>query len=136
MKFLAGLIAAAMTATLLAFAGVAPATAGHGGYAAHIDTRTDAYSRRNPISKGQRAPFAVRVRAEDGNQPNSTLRIIVKRRSNKRVVWSGTRRYWGGLETYRTGRLPRGRFKVIVIANTNWDRYSNSRTAFGQRVTR
>lgn len=135
MKFLAGLAASALTVTTLAVAGAAPAAADHDGYAAHVDTATSAWSLRNPIEAGQRAPFAVRVRAEDGEQPNSQLTVRVIRRSNGNVVWEGERSYSGGREEYKTGELPQGRFKVLVIADTNWGKYNNSRTTFGQRVT-
>lgn len=135
MKFLAGLVASVMTATMLAFGGLAPAAADHG-YSSHIGTNTNAWSLRNPIRRGQRAPFAVRIRAENGASPNAVLSIRVERRYSGRLVWRGTRTYWGGREEYRTGRLPRGQFRVIVRADVNRGRYADSRAVFGQRVTR
>jgi hypothetical protein len=134
MKYLAGLVAAALTATTFAVA--APATADHGGYGAHVDTETSAWSMRNPVKAGQRAPFAVRVTAQDGNQPNSQLTIRVERRVSGKVVWRGTRAYTGGRGEYKTGPLPRGRFDVFVFTDTNWGKYHNSKALFGQRATR
>lgn len=135
MKLLAGLIAAAMTAAMLAFGGLAPAAADHG-YSSHVDTRASAWSLRNPIRRGQRAHFAVRIRAENGAMPNAVLDIRVERRFSRRVVWRGTRNYWGGREDYWTARLPRGQFRVIVRADVNRGRYEDGRAVFGQRVVR
>jgi hypothetical protein len=135
MKLLAGLITSVLTATMLALGVSAPAQADHG-YASHIDTRANAYSRQNPISAGNRAPFAVVIRAENGESPNASLTVIVKRRRGGDVVERFKRAYHGGREFYSTPRLRKGSYKVIVKADIDAGRYEDARARFGQRVTR
>ena len=136
MKFLASLITTVVAATMLSLGVSAPAQAACDGYGACIDTRVSAWSMRNPIRANQRAPFAVRFRAENGKAPSGTVTIRVVRRSNGNVVWRGTRWYNERREEYRTGRLPRGRFTVKVHMHTRSDRFEDARARFGQRVTR
>lgn len=138
MKFLASLITTVVAATMLSLGVSAPAQAAcdPDAYNDCIGTRLSAWSQRNPIRARQRAPFAVRVRAENGKVPRGTLTIRVVRRSNGDVVWRGTRWYNERREEYRTGRLPRGRFTVKVHMHTRSDRYEDARGRFGQRVTR
>ena len=136
MKFLASLITTVVAATMLSLGVSAPAHAKCDGYGACIDTRLSAWSMRTPIRARQRAPFAVRFRAENGKAPRGTVTIRVVRRSNGNVVWSGTRWYNERREEYRTGRLPRGRFTVKLHMHTRSDRFEDARARFGQRVTR
>lgn len=137
MKFLASLITTVVAATMLSLGVSTPAQAACSPDTYRcIDTRLSAWSQRNPIRARQRAPFAVRFRAENGKAPRGTVTIRVVRRSNGNVVWRGTRWYNERREEYRTGRLPRGRFTVKVHMHTRSDRFEDARARFGQRVTR
>lgn len=134
MKLIAGITAALLTVTLLAF-GFSPAQANHG-YAADIRTFCDAFPRTNPVEVGTRPRTRVRVNADNGRQPNSQIVIRIKRRGVPGTVARVTRRYWGGLDTFRLPRLPRGDYKVIVRAHPNNDRYMNCAARHGLRVRR
>ena len=136
MKLLVGFVTSVLVAATLSLGFAAPAQAKCDNYGPCLDTRLSAWSTKNPIKPRRRAPFAARLKAENGASPNAHLYIRVKRRSNGNVVWRGSRFYDGGRETYRTGRLPRGRFRVHVRAVPNRDRFENARAIFGQRVRR
>lgn len=133
MKHLAALVSAALLTTMLSLGFAPAAQATCTGYTC-IDTQTFASAKKNPIRAKQRLPFTVRVRAENGRFPNAKLTVIVKRRGNGKVVWRGTRKYNQRLETYRTGKLPKGKFKLIVRSKVHNDRYSDSRDVVRFRV--
>jgi hypothetical protein len=136
MKTIASLVITFMTATLLSLGVSAPAQAACDGYGPCIDTRLSAWPTRNPIKARQRIPFTVRLKAETGASPNAQLRIRVIRRGNGKVVWSGRRFYDGGFKSYSTGRVGRGRYRVVVRAHTVRNRFQDARAVFGVRAQR
>jgi hypothetical protein len=72
--------------------------------------------------------MVVRFRAETGRAPKATIRIRVVRKSDGEVVWSGKREYNDRTEVYRTGALPKGRFRIVLRAHTRSDRFQDDTT--------
>lgn len=136
MKHLAALVSAALVATMLSLGFATAAHAECDNYGPCIDTRLSTWAKKNPIRAKQSVPFAVRLKADDGRYPKAKLTITVKRKSNGKVVYTGTRKYNDPVENYRTGKLPKGKFWVIVDAHTRNDRYEDDRDRFGVRVKR
>jgi hypothetical protein len=128
MKSLAALLAAALMATMLSLGFVSPAQAACDQYGPCIDTDLNANLKKNPIRAGQKAAMVVRFRAETGTSPRATIRIRVVRKSNGKVVWSGKRQYNDRREVYRTGALPKGRFRILLNAHTRSDRFEDDST--------
>lgn len=128
MKSLAALLVAALTATMLSLGFVSPAEARCDQYGPCIDTDLNANLKKNPIRAGQKAALVVRFRAETGRAPKATIRIRVVRKSNREVVWSGKRQYNDRTEVYRTGALPKGRYRIILKAHTKSDRFQDDTT--------